>query len=218
MSNLKSNIETVVDMISTVAKPGKRTMVAVAGPPGSGKSTLSEALVERLRAGSEPTLGKAAVLPMDGFHLDVEELKPLGLVSRRGAPNTFDPQGFLDLLKAARKYSGDVRYPIFDRVQDRAIPDAGVLCEETEIVVAEGNYLLLDAPVWRKMKPLFDLTVFLETPIATLEQRLMDRWLNLGFSSEKAREKVYGNDLINARLVMLESTSADIRLNEETLV
>ena len=63
---------------------GRRLIVALAGPPGSGKSTSSELLVESLNA---DVAGWAAVLPMDGFHYDDLYLTPAGLRPRKGAPD-----------------------------------------------------------------------------------------------------------------------------------
>lgn len=48
-------------------KDGRRVVVAVAGPPGTGKSTFSDALEESLDR-RQP--GSTAVFPMDGFHYD----------------------------------------------------------------------------------------------------------------------------------------------------
>lgn len=90
-----------------------RTVVAIAGAPGAGKSTLAEALVDRLNAVRE---GAAALLPMDGFHFDDLHLVPAGLRARKGAPETFDVGGYAHALR--RLCVGDepfVAVPVFDR-------------------------------------------------------------------------------------------------------
>ena len=56
-----------------------RTIVALAGPPGAGKSTLSAALQAQVPA--------ARVVPMDGFHYDAH---PMGMfISATAALGTF---------------------------------------------------------------------------------------------------------------------------------
>lgn len=211
MSDLETHVDAVLSLITERSKPEERVMIAIAGPPGSGKSTLAEAVVERLNQTSR----KADLVPMDGYHLDVETLKPMGLLARRGAPDTFDAMGFLDMLQRARQGNSDIDYPVFDRARDCAIENARRLSVDTDIVVVEGNYLLLDAPVWRELRALFDVSVFLQPTVETLEDRLMQRWLSLGFSKEQASDKVYGNDLKNAQRVLDESMPADLTLGEE---
>lgn len=213
MSTLDAHRDAVVRLIDRTAHPLDRIMIAIAGPPGSGKSTLAEAVVDQLnqRAGKPD---EAALLPMDGFHLDNELLRQRNLLERKGAPQTFDVEGLLELLITVKSHFGDVRYPTFDRALDHALIDAGLLKTETTIVVVEGNYLLLDAPVWSELRDLFDATVFLSPSRSTLENRLMQRWLSYGFTKDEARQKAHGNDMINAENVLDHSQTADLTLTE----
>lgn len=216
MGTVEANCDAVIRLIDRTNRPRNRLLIGIAGPPGSGKSTLAEAVVKALndRAGAGH---EAALLPMDGFHLDNEELSNLGLLTRKGAPETFDARGLLDLLIRVRAGDQDLHYPIFDRALDLSITDAGVLRADTAIVVVEGNYLLLDSGPWAGMSDQFDATVFLKPSLATLEARLKQRWLDHGFTAEAADRKAHGNDLVNARLVLLESLPADLTLAENTV-
>jgi pantothenate kinase len=54
--------------------------------------------------------------------------------------------------------------------------------------------------------------VFLEVPEDVLEQRLIDRWLALGFAPEEARNKALANDIPNARRMLAERGPADVTL------
>lgn len=211
MLALESHSEQVQSFIEHRLPSERRLLIAIAGPPGSGKSTLAEAVVSRLNT-SQAYSDFAALVPMDGFHLDIADLEPMGLVDRRGAPDTFDLQGLTDLLRTIRNHSGAVRFPLFDRTVEKSIPDAGVLTANARVVVVEGNYLLLDKPGWSALNTLFDGSVFLDVSPETLERRLMARWLSLGFSQAQARRKVHGNDLLNAHLVLDASLPADLVL------
>lgn len=215
MAPARNDSDTVLELIDRTRVSGTRLLIAIAGPPGSGKSTLAQEIVERLNAesGSEP---QAALLPMDGFHLDNEVLVARGQLARKGAPETFEAASLVRLVRRIRDGGADVHYPLFDRAHDRCLPDAGLLKAETSIIVVEGNYLLLDAPPWDELADLFDATVFIDPSIEILEQRLIDRWLNLGFSLEAAAEKARGNDLNNARLVLENSRAANLLLTQET--
>ncbi len=179
-----------------------RCIVGLAGPPGAGKSTVAEGAAR---------LTGARVVPMDGFHYDNAVLDARGLRERKGAPETFDADGFLNLMRRLRA-GGPVAIPAFDRAADLARAGAEVIGPDERLLIVEGNYLLLDAPVWRELRPLFDLTVFLEVPEAELERRLVKRWLDHGLAPEAARLRAMGNDIPNARTVLAQSARADLTL------
>ena len=77
--------EICAQVLARAPSPNRR-LVAVVGPPASGKSTVAEALAKRLTDQVE----EAVVVPMDGFHLDDRLLQKDGTQNRKGAPNTFD--------------------------------------------------------------------------------------------------------------------------------
>jgi len=188
----------------------RRFIVAIAGPPGAGKSTLADALVVALQA-----LGESAeVLPMDGFHMDNGVLQEKGLLSRKGAPETFDVRGFLDIIRAVRVAEGEVLVPVFDRSRELAIAASRVIEVSTRFVLVEGNYLLLDRAPWSALDGEFDYEILISPPVATLEERLMDRWRGYGLSEEAARAKTQDNDLKNGALVRDHYRGADIILTD----
>ena len=184
----------------------RRFLVAIAGPPASGKSTLAEALNDYLN-GIEDL--RSVVVPMDGFHLDNDRLDELGLRHRKGAPETFDFEGFAHLLRRLRTSDQPIYYPTFDRSLDKAIAGQGVVNPDDQVVLVEGNYLLLDEKPWSQIKPLFDHSVFLNTPMDVLETRLIQRWLDHDHSSEEAKARALSNDLPNATRVCARSVKTD---------
>lgn len=202
------NVEPIAKEILKRAADAARFVVAIAGPPGAGKSTLSDALVETLVAGGE----KAAVLPMDGFHMDNAVLEGKGLLARKGAPETFDFRAFLSTVMAVHANDGEVLVPVFDRSRELAIASARVVAPETRIVLVEGNYLLLDEAPWNKLEGAFDFSIFINPGIAELEQRLLKRWYDHGYDEEEAKRKAFGNDIPNAHRVVDHQRSADLVL------
>lgn len=196
--------ESIAARIVEQARDGQRIVIALAGPPGAGKSTLSERLIAALPA------GMAALVPMDGFHFDNAVLGAMGLRHRKGAPQTFDCAGLKATLRRIRSGEGDVAVPLFDRQADLARAGAAIISADARFVLVEGNYLLLDRAPWSELAPLFDLTIFIDVPMAELERRLLTRWIDLGRSETAARAWVEGNDLPNARLVVENSRRADI--------
>ena len=185
-----------------------RLIVAIAGAPGSGKSTLAERLRDKIEASGE----RVAVVPMDGFHFDDRVLVARGLLTRKGAPETFDVAGFRHLMMRLRAREADVAIPVFDRSIELARAGAAIVPAETRIILAEGNYLLLDEAPWDSLAGDFDLTVWLDVPVDELERRLVRRWLDHGFAPDKARDKALSNDIPNARRVAAGSRKADFTL------
>lgn len=194
---LTENANTLLARALALPDRADRRLIAIAGPPGAGKSSLAEAVVSALNA-----RGVAAmVLAMDGFHLDDRILAARGLLARKGAPETFDFGGLEAALLRIRR-EDSVILPTFDRSREIAIAGAVELLAETRFVVVEGNYLCLDEDPWRRLAPIWDLKVFLEVPRDELERRLLARWAAHGFDAETAAEKARGNDIPNANRVV----------------
>ena len=208
---MQTDLATILARIAPWAGDGTRRVIAVAGPPGAGKSTLAEALVAALT----DTGTTAALLPMDGFHLDNRLLDERGQRGIKGAPQTFDAAGFAATV-ARLKTGAEVIHPVFDRARDLAIAGAGRIAPSDQLVVVEGNYLLLDQPVWRDLAPLWDLTVMIAPPVQELERRLRARWRDLGCDAAGVQAHL-DNDMANVRLVLSQSRPPDLMLSDLTL-
>ncbi|QFT59221.1 Pantothenate kinase [Sulfitobacter sp. THAF37] len=196
------------DRIRATPFSGTRRLVALVGAPASGKSTLAEALAEK-----DQTM---QVVPMDGFHLDNAILSDRGLLRRKGAPETFDVAGFVHLVKRLG-VEDDVVFPLFDRARDQSIAGAGAIRPDTQTVLVEGNYLMLDQPGWRDLAPLWDLSVRIDVPLDVLRDRLLQRWADHGYSPAEAAEKANGNDLPNAALVLENGLPCDVVVADNQL-
>lgn len=194
----------IYNELLSVDRKNERILVGISGAPGAGKSTLSQALSTKLNKSEHV----AAVIPMDGYHLDDSLLEDLGLLKRKGAPETFDFAGFKHLLLRI-KNEDEVVYPVFDREREISIAGAGILKKNIRIVIVEGNYLLFDEEPWSCLSKLWDYSVFLDVELTVLEQRLIDRWLDHGFSRAEARQKALGNDIQNSKRVIASRIQAD---------
>ncbi|MGR3511464.1 MAG: AAA family ATPase [Paracoccaceae bacterium] len=192
----------LVDLLLVRGATG-RHITAIAGPPGSGKSHIADALAKALNA-REPA--SAAVFPMDGYHFDDAVLEARGWRARKGAPHTFDLGGFAAMLERLRSNAEDeIAVPVFDRGLEISRNAARFIAQSQRHVIVEGNYLLLDQVPWRDLR--FDTTVFLDVPMAELERRLLTRWSEL--EGEALTSKMEVNDLPNARLVVEQSRPAE---------
>jgi pantothenate kinase len=200
--------ETAIDRAGTK----RRFIIALAGPPGAGKSTLSEALVAEFTKRGQG----AAIVAMDGFHFDNAVLEARGNLARKGAPFTFDVDGYAALLKRLRaEPDHDIAAPVFDRALDLARAGGNIITPEHRFLIAEGNYLLLDQPGWAQMAGLFDLTVMLTAGLEELRLRLIDRWLGYGLDPEQALARAQSNDIPNAELVLGKSRKAVLEISSD---
>ncbi|RST88110.1 nucleoside/nucleotide kinase family protein [Aquibium carbonis] len=187
-----------------------RFVVAIAGPPGAGKSTLAEALLPLFPEGS------AVIVPMDGFHFDNAILAARNLLPRKGAPETFDVGGLAATLMRIRASEEGVAVPLFDRAADLARAGAAVVPRAIRFVLVEGNYLLSDEAPWNDLAPSFDFTIFLDVEEPVLERRLVERWLQHGHSHEQAVARAFSNDIPNARRVLACRRAADVEWRQDT--
>ncbi|MGN6250293.1 MAG: nucleoside/nucleotide kinase family protein [Marmoricola sp.] len=202
----KQAVDELAERARGLVTPGSRTVLGIVGAPGGGKSTIARALVERL-------LPLACYVPMDGFHLATAELDRLGRRDRKGAPDTFDAEGYVALLRRLRSREGDVVYaPSYYRGLEEAVAGAIAVPAEVPLVVTEGNYLLLEDGPWAGVRPLLDEAWYVDIDEETRLEQLLQRHVTFGKSVEAARAWVHGNDQRNAERVATTRHRADLMI------
>ena len=76
---------------------------------------------------------------------------------------------------------------------------------------------MLDAPFWCDLSKYWDFSVFLDVEPKLLRERLMQRWLDQGLSSDQAKKRVKDNDLVNVETVVSGSNVADVTFANSSL-
>lgn len=193
--------------IAQLLASGARKLLGIVAAPGAGKSTLAQAIQNQFGAAVQ-------VLPMDGFHLANSELQRLGRSARKGAPDTFDAAGFVNLLRRIRAQGpAEVVYaPEFRREIEEAIAGAIALQPGTPLIVAEGNYLLLDDAPWCQLRELLDDIWYLEVPDALRQARLLARHMQFGRTRAQALAWMAQTDEPNAQRIAQGRAYADLHV------
>jgi len=194
--------------VQALIASGQRKILGIAAAPGAGKSTLAEALLKALGA-------QAQVVPMDGFHLANSELQRLGRAARKGAPDTFDAMGYVNLLRRIQgQQPGETIYaPEYRRELEEGIAGAIAIDANTPLIITEGNYLLLDEGAWAEVCGVLDETWFLDIDSTLRQQRLLERHIRFGRSREAALAWIASTDEPNAQRIERHRDRADWIIN-----
>ncbi|WP_295828820.1 nucleoside/nucleotide kinase family protein [uncultured Microbacterium sp.] len=196
------HLDDLVARARQLVASGERRILGVVGTPGAGKSTVSDALLA--------ALGDDAVLVgMDGFHLANEELVRLGRRDRKGAPDTFDVEGYIALLDRIRA-GREVYAPRFDRGLEESIGSAVLIPADVPLVITEGNYLLHDDLGWDAVASRLDEVWFLDIDSHARRERLIARRLSHDHPYDEAVAWVRDVDERNALVVDRGRDRADL--------
>jgi pantothenate kinase len=203
----------------------ERVMVAIGGPPASGKSVLAAQIQWMAEKNFLPGCS-AVALPMDGFHFTNEYLTrqhrvlpdgtSIPLSEVKGAPDTFDVAGLRQALQLLRQRAAAVPWPGYSRIEHDPIPHAWHVSATVNLVLVEGNYMLLDRGPYAGIPGIFDFRMYLDTPAPAIISNLVERHIAGGKTLEEAKAWIKRIDLPNARLVEATHRNADLIVERNT--
>lgn len=190
----------------------RKIVAYIAAPPGAGKTALAQFL-EKI-SHEEKFLPPVRALGLDGFHHTAEYLQKnkieidgeeILLNDIKGAPETFDIDNLQFKLREVRQEG--TNWNIYDRKIHDVVHN--VLSVEDEIILLEGNYLLLKDSHWTNIRVLADYTVFIKAAPELLKERLISRKVQGGLSREEAEKFYFASDGKNVERVLKNSAAAN---------
>ena len=197
----------------------KRILVGIAGPPACGKSVFTQLLCAVLNHLAQTAI--AVHVGLDGWHfpnsyLDSHTIlrdgSAIPLRKVKGSPPSFDTHSMQQFLRAVQSGQNPA-FPVYSRTRHDPQP-GGQILDQHQLVLVEGNYLLLGQTPWTEFQKLFDLTVFLTAPREFLIEAGINRHLRGGKSTELVQAHMAFSDLPNIDLVMNHSIPGDILIRK----
>ncbi|MDD3361193.1 MAG: nucleoside/nucleotide kinase family protein [Hespellia sp.] len=196
-------------------KKGERIIVFLSAAPAVGKSTLVSFLEYLSDYISDA--GNIQALGMDGFHYHSDYIKthdalidgklvPMQMV--KGCPETFD----LDKLKEmiVKMKQKNITWPVYDRKIHDVVEDAVKVTGD--IILIEGNWLLLNEGNWSSLKELCDYSIRIRGDREVLKKRLIDRKIAGGLAKNEAVKFYQNSDSKNVTRALNNLSSADLEL------
>lgn len=193
----------------------RRLLVFLAAPPAVGKSTLASVLAHLSRVDEQ--LCEIQDIGLDGFHypqsyLDSHTMLKDGiripLRDVKGCPETFDIKKLTEALRIIRDQ--DITWPVYDRNLHDVVEDQIQISKD--ILLLEGNWLLLQEEGWKELKQFCDYSIFIQAEEDMLKQRLIERKIQGGLSRSEAIAFYERSDGRNVSRVLQHSMQADLTL------
>jgi putative kinase len=204
-----------LDAVASRRRSRRRTFAFLVGPPGAGKSTLAALLADGARR--RPGSAAIDVVGIDGFHHPasylaanrvVTDTGSVPLTTIKGAPETFDVEALSQHLEDS--VERDVVWPAYDRRVHDVVPGTDPVT--ADLVVVEGNWLLLDEPGWRELSTYADYVIHLTADVELLRERLIERKVRGGLGAAEAAAFYEASDRRNVERFTASSDFSKVDL------
>lgn len=127
-------------------------VIAIAGGTGSGKTTVANAILERVGA------DRIIYLPHDAYYRDLTDLPPAQRVQVNfDHPNSLETDLLIRHINQLRDWQA-IEMPVYD-FTTHSRTDRTIRIEPQRVVIIEGILILAEP----KLRPLFDVKLFVDT-------------------------------------------------------
>jgi type I pantothenate kinase len=158
-------------------------IIGVAGSVAVGKSTTARVLQALLARW--PNTPKVDLITTDGFLLPNEELSRLGLMDRKGFPESYDTGALLHFLADIKAGKRNVKAPVYSHLVYDVMPGERTVIDRPDLLIVEGLNVLQPARLPRDGKAIpfvsdyFDFSIYLDADETDLHRWYVDRFLRL---------------------------------------
>ncbi|MBB3021022.1 type I pantothenate kinase [Microvirga lupini] len=158
-------------------------IIGVAGSVAVGKSTTARVLKALLARW--PNTPKVDLVTTDGFLLPNAELTRLGLMERKGFPESYDTGKLLHFLADIKAGKRNVKAPLYSHLVYDVVPGEETTVDRPDILIVEGLNVLQPARMPKDgtaipfVSDFFDFSVYIDADEADLHRWYVNRFLRL---------------------------------------
>jgi type I pantothenate kinase len=158
-------------------------IIGIAGSVAVGKSTTARVLQALLARW--PNTPKVDLVTTDGFLLPNADLERLGLMERKGFPESYDTNALLRFLADIKAGKRNVRAPLYSHLVYDVLPGEEIVVDRPDILIVEGLNVLQPARLPRDgtaipfVSDYFDFSVYLDATEQDLHDWYVGRFLRL---------------------------------------
>lgn len=155
---------------SVHASPNRPFFIGITGSVAVGKSTTARLLTFLLS--QPPYRLNTTLVPTDGFLFPTAKLQSLGLMEKKGFPESFDTQAFFTFLNQV-KACESTRAPTYSHILYDIVPGAYITVHCPDVVILEGLNILPAAA------PYLDFSIYVDALASDIEAWFIQRFLDL---------------------------------------
>jgi type I pantothenate kinase len=158
-------------------------IIGVAGSVAVGKSTTARVLKALLARW--PNTPKVDLVTTDGFLLPNAALTRLGLMERKGFPESYDTGALLHFLADIKAGKRQVRAPLYSHLVYDVVPGEETVVDRPDILIVEGLNVLQPARLPKDgtaipfVSDYFDFSVYIDADEHDLQRWYVSRFLRL---------------------------------------